>query len=348
MKQLQFAPAIIALCLFGGAAALPHTVKASNAAIADEGLDRIQVLLEKYLDAVLQQDDEDSATDDGEEEEDSDDDEDDSAHASLLTPCIEALRVLIDTGNVKNAGFSRGTHHIVLSLTNGDEVRRDLEHTVRKNKPYAKDFDDLQCISRSEISQVYLEAGTSDGWFIAQIITQAKYQNQSDYAPLTSDIVFNKWLDGDQTRKHYDPKHLPLNLLVESCSSDFQISGTTADASKSGFTGKHYIVFHLTDGEEKVEINGDSAKRNEPFTIDIPTERCIQFCDIKQVSLDAGNSDGWKIADITTSYFDSASSSYVVLTKDSVFDKWVDTNQPNLSYDATHVLLSFWWPDPGV
>ena len=190
---------------------------------------------------------------------------------------------------------------------------------------------------------MYLESGGDDGWFIAQVITQAKYQDQNGYLPLTSDLVFNKWLDGD--RDHYDQvwynaKHLPLNLS-DRCFSDFQISGTTSDSVNAGIDSSrfHYIVFHLIDGEERVKINGIGLNRNTPFTKEIPTERCIKLTDIKQISLDAESTDGWRISDITTSYYDSSSSSFVALTVDSFLDRFLDGNR-DLNYDATHLVLS--------
>ncbi|ORU90326.1 MAG: hypothetical protein A6F71_04995 [Cycloclasticus sp. symbiont of Poecilosclerida sp. M] len=270
----------------------------------------------------------------------------DFAYASESTACIETMRVSINTGDRENANLrSNRVHHIVLTLYNGDEVRRDIVGPVGLNQEYTNEFD-LECTPRSEISQVHLESGGDDGWFIAQVITQAKYQDQNDYVPLTSDVVFNKWLDGDRSnldQRWYNARHLPLNLL-DICFSDFQISGTTGDTTDSGFSSSrhHYIVFRLTDGEEKVEIGGEDTDRNKPFVKEVCTARCIKLCDIKQVSLDAGSCDGWKIADITTSYYDPATSGYIELTKDSVFDKWLDSYDSSLglSFDSTHLLLS--------
>ena len=334
----------VVFCLLGSAIAFPYSDEVSNGAIAGEGMSKVEALLEKLLDSAQQRADEDD-DEDGEQVTASDYDTSES--------CIEALRVLIETGNKAYAGFNKGTHHIVIQLTDGEEVKRDLEHGVKKNEPYTKDFDDLGCIRRSDISALYLEAGNDDGWFIAEVITQAKYQDQNDYVSLTSDVVFNKWLDTDRTNNHYDPKNLSLNLLGTARSgffSDFQISGTTSDETQAGFKSdlRHYIVFHLTDGEEKFEIYGDIASRGEAFTKDFSVKSHIKVCDIKKISLDSGNDDGWMIADITTSYYDSASSSYVTLTKNSDLNKWLDGDQPNLSYDATHIPLRLFWQDSGV
>ncbi|ORU90327.1 MAG: hypothetical protein A6F71_05000 [Cycloclasticus sp. symbiont of Poecilosclerida sp. M] len=266
----------------------------------------------------------------------------DFAYASESTACIETMRVLIDTLDKIEAGFN-GTHHIVLTLYNGTEVRRDMEGPVSQNQQYTNEFD-LECTPKSEIFQVHLESGGDDGWFMAQVITQAKHRDQIDYTPLTTDTVFNKWLDGDRDNYDqvwYNARRLPLNLS-DRCFSDFQITGTTGDSSDSGFTSArhHFIVFHLIDGEERVEINGEDLNRNTPFTKATPTERCIKLTDIKRVSLDAQSSDGWEIADIATSYYDSASSSYVELTNDSAFDRYLDSNRNDLDYDTTHLLLS--------
>ena len=267
----------------------------------------------------------------------------DFAQASESTACIESMRVLIHTRSNDDSGIGSGVvHFIVLTLYNGDEVRRSLEGPVSRNQQYTNEFD-LGCINRREISAVYLEAGDDNGWYIAQVVTQAKYQDQNDYLPLTSDVVFNKWLDSNQNRRWYNARQLPLNLL-DQCFSDFRISGTTANTPDSGFTSSrhHYIVFRLTDGEEKVEIGGEGIDPNSPFMKDICTERCIKLCDIKQVSLDAGSCDGWKIEDIITSYYDSAASSYIELTKDSVFDKWLDSydSSSGLTFDSTHLPLN--------
>ena len=309
MKELQFTAAMttfVALCLFGGATAFPHSDEVSNGAIAGEGMSKVEALLEKFLDSAQQR------ADDSEDYDDEDGEQVTASDYDTSESCIEALRVLIETGKKAYAGFNKGTHHIVIQLTDGEEVKRDLEHTAKRNKQYTKDFDDLGCIRRSDISALYLEAGNDDGWFIAEVITQAKYQDKNDYVSLTSDIVFNKWLDTDRTNNHYDPKHLSLNLLGTARSfSDFQISGTTSNENNAGFKSdlRHYIVFHLTDGEEKFEIYGDIASRGEAFTKDFSVKSCIKVCDIKKISLDSGNDDGWMITDITTSYYNSASSS---------------------------------------
>ena len=96
----------------------------------------------------------------------------DFAQASESTACIESMRVLIHTRNNDNSGIDSGiVHYIVLTLYNGDEVRRSLEGPVSRNQQYTNEFD-LGWINRPEISAVYLESGDDDGWYIAQAVTQ--------------------------------------------------------------------------------------------------------------------------------------------------------------------------------
>ena len=52
------------------------------------------------------------------------------------------------------------------------------------------------------------------------------------------------------------------------------------------------------------------------------------------------STDAWEISDITTSYYNSSSSSFVVLTEDSSLDRLLDANSNDLDYDATNLLLS--------
>ena len=230
-KELQFAAVkttFVVFCLLGGATAFPHSDEVSNGVIAREGMSKVEALLEKFLDSAQPR----PQADDSKDYDDKDGEQVTASDYDTSESCIEALRVLIETGNKAYAGFNKGTHHIiVIQLTDVEEMKRDLEHAAKRNEPYTKDFDDLGHIHRSDISALYLEAGNDDGWFIAEVITQAKYQDQNDYVSLTSDIVFNKWLDTDRTNNHYDPKHLSLNLL--GFFSDFQISGTTSNENNA-------------------------------------------------------------------------------------------------------------------
>ena len=65
------------------------------------------------------------------------------AYASGSTACIETIRAFIDTLDKIEADF-KGTHHIVFTQYNGDEVRRDIEGPVSQNQQYIKEFVLLQ------------------------------------------------------------------------------------------------------------------------------------------------------------------------------------------------------------
>lgn len=53
------------------------------------------------------------------------------------------------------------------------------------------------CLKKSDITQVSLIAGGTDGWFIKEITAYVKIESGS-YEELTKDTYFNKWLDGDE------------------------------------------------------------------------------------------------------------------------------------------------------
>lgn len=115
------------------------------------------------------------------------------------------------TGDHKDAGFSSiQAHHIVLQLDNKN-LTGDLKRWAVSSKPYVVELNvpiDLkagsQCIKRSDIREVRLEAGSGDGWLIKNIKTYVSDKSGVNQE-LTDNPTFGKWLDtDDKTLAHVE------------------------------------------------------------------------------------------------------------------------------------------------
>ena len=132
--------------------------------------------------------------------------------------CIEEFKISAATGNLRGAGFSAYSKspRVVLKLKNG-LLQANIRGPANYDSPYtlklkfARDFHTGgQCVKRSDITQVSLVAVDDDNWYITKITTYIKVGAES-FEELTSDPVFNKWLD----KSHADRAKLVLSLGKE-------------------------------------------------------------------------------------------------------------------------------------
>lgn len=97
-------------------------------------------------------------------------------------------------------------HHVVLQLED-KELKGDIEGEIKRKEPVGVELGlpfDLkagsQCIKRSDIREVRLEAGSKDGWYISKITTYITMKNGENEV-LTDNPGFSKWLDNDKKKK---------------------------------------------------------------------------------------------------------------------------------------------------
>lgn len=136
----------------------------------------------------------------------------------LEEKCITSLKISAKTGDVGYAGFhmSKSPHKIVLQLDDR-ELQGDIAGPAYRNREFnlvmdlSTDFDaGWDCIKIADIVEVRLEAGGNDGWYLSEITTLVSIGGKP-YKKLTSDPLFNRWLDGDEEYP-YDATRLVLNL----------------------------------------------------------------------------------------------------------------------------------------
>ena len=126
--------------------------------------------------------------------------------------CITGFKISGFTGNLVHSGFDeRNTHTIVIELVNGTEIMSDIPGPILLNRPFKWEFSPGEtCVGLNDITRVYLKAGGNDGWYIREVYTYCKVEENGLYIPLTAEPTFYKWLDGN----NFDLQHhevLPLN-----------------------------------------------------------------------------------------------------------------------------------------
>lgn len=131
------------------------------------------------------------------------------------------------------------------------------------------------------------------------------------------------------------------------CITQFKIEAKTGSERYSGFSsvnmnGKtHHIQLILKNGKVLVGDIKSPAYRGYPYSLEINLPiggLCVSPADITQVKLKAGGNDGWKIESITT-YAKDGAGTYVELTSDPTFNKWLDGNE-RYPYNAKEHILT--------
>ena len=134
---------------------------------------------------------------------------------SFSIDLITYIKVEAMTGDVYQAE-STMRPGLVMVLKNGSKCEAELPNNKARNKPYEielsaqSDFQPSLVCSKEFIKEVYLEARSNDGWYIASIDTYSK-SKKKPYTKLTVDPDLNKWLDGDQEDQYpYNAKKILL------------------------------------------------------------------------------------------------------------------------------------------
>ena len=106
-------------------------------------------------------------------------------------------------------------HVLVIVLKNGSKYEAELKNS-KYTQPYMfeielsaqTDFQPSLVCTKKKIKEVYLEAKGNVGWYIAAIVTYTR-TNKKPYTKLTTDLDFNKSLDGNGAYP-YNAKRLVL------------------------------------------------------------------------------------------------------------------------------------------
>ena len=137
---------------------------------------------------------------------------------SIYTGCITGFKISGFTADM-NSAESNGRHSIIFKLTDGTDIKSDIQSPKPRNQPFEWEFTlaNETCIRLSNITQVYLKAGSNDGWFIREVYTYCKVEGNSFYLPLNTDPILYKWLDGDQFDElHYLVIYLNHSFILGS------------------------------------------------------------------------------------------------------------------------------------
>lgn len=129
------------------------------------------------------------------------------------------------------------------------------------------------------------------------------------------------------------------------CGTEIYVMAFSSDHAKAGSKNYANMSVKLTTNEIKqVCLCGRKpvSKRGDVWQFEISsfrfkTDKCIRKCDIKEIAIRNGGSDGWKIASIVTII--RYENSYEVLTANMNVNRWVDSNQGDefLQYVLTNV-----------
>ena len=129
------------------------------------------------------------------------------------------------------------------------------------------------------------------------------------------------------------------------CGTEIYVMAFTSDLAKAGSKNYANMSVKLTTDEIKqVCLCGRKpvSKRGDVWQFEISsfrfrTAKCIRKCDIKEIAIRNGGSDGWNIASIVTII--RYENSYEVLTANMNVNRWVDSNQGDefLQYVLTNV-----------
>jgi FtsP/CotA-like multicopper oxidase with cupredoxin domain len=137
--------------------------------------------------------------------------------------CITRLKIEAQTATNYYAGFGSTSHHIQLVLRDGAVIEGDLKGPAERGSPYTRelslehDFSAwCRCVKRSDIEHVKLVAGSNNGWLVSSIKTHYFTKEAWAFKELTSDLNFNKWLDGDEKYTYDATQHfLSLSPFID-------------------------------------------------------------------------------------------------------------------------------------
>ena len=133
---------------------------------------------------------------------------------SLSLEHIAFVKIEAMTGDAAYAD-STSAHALVIVLKDGTNYEAELLGNKVQNQPYeielsADSFEPRLITTKTEIEDVHLKAGGTDGWYIASIDTYAN-TTEKPYTKLTADPHLNKWVDGDHAHHYpYDATWIAL------------------------------------------------------------------------------------------------------------------------------------------
>lgn len=262
--------------------------------------------------------------------------------------CISDLKLVVRTGSVTAAEFSNNNHKMVLKLK-AKILTADIVPPTKRGSEYsaafsmAKDFGETGCVSRSDIMQVRIEAGGSDGWYIVNANTFITGTSGAT-DKLTTNPALNIWVDGDDENLYsYDAKVLVLSL--PDCIASLTVTATTGSGAWAASSNPHKLVLQLKDQVLQIALTGDKP-RNAVYSKKVTMADidagilCMQKGDVKQVHIEEEGTNGWHIVDIKTEFQVGARGSSEELTLNSPFNLWVDGNdEDDYMYDAKMLVL---------
>ena len=121
----------------------------------------------------------------------------------------------------------------------------------------------------------------------------------------------------------------------------------TSGSGDAGSDDSPYLYVHLTKKHGSARFYdrpGDDMSSNEGdfwiFNLKTDlglTDNCITKDDIKDIFIENGGNDGWKIESVMTTL--AAGTKYTVVTADIHLNKWVDGN-PDEADSSTSITLS--------
>ena len=142
--------------------------------------------------------------------------------------CIRQLKIEVMTASGGNnpgwASWSwmmRGKKHkFGVVLKDGTVLTANLNNSPLGGDPLCMELNLEEdfgawcaCVKRSDIEQVKLKAGGSDGWHVSSIKTHYLTEETGAYEELTDDPYLHKWLDSDDEDEYgYNAEEIVLSL----------------------------------------------------------------------------------------------------------------------------------------
>ena len=230
-----------------------------------------------------------------------------------------------------NADSTR--HELVIDVVGGSshyvEIPgvKDFDSTVKEvfTKASFKAALPSYCLTRDNITDVYLRGNNGNNWLVASVAT---YYAGSDekYYPLTEDLDRYKFLQNSNKiflTRFQEP--------VEGCIQRLLIAAQTGRDISDRFRvpERHHIIFTLINGSQLTATMRKPAPNGKPYATTLSfaavSEDCVRVSDIKTVHLQDGSEDGWYISSFAISV-QVGRDSLQTLTEDPTVNSWVDSD----------------------
>lgn len=199
------------------------------------------------------------------------------------------------------------------------------------------------CLTRDNITKVYLEGNKNDKWLVASVATYFAGSDEQFY-PLTENLDLYEILDNND-----EIILTPFQEPQEGCIHKILIVGSTGRDANDHFSvpDKHSIVFTLVNGSQVPAILKKPAHSGKPYattlTFAAASPECVRVSDINSVHLQAGSDDGWYISSLATAV-QVGRNSVQALTEDTRIGSFIDTNngrRKSIDLHCLHKTLAF-------